>query len=165
MGDWNGIVPTILAGYVPSGDDWSAILGELTALSAAWTDYSPTLTNLTLGGGTQYAKYRRVGKTVDYYWQFVYGSSSAVGTAPSFTLPVAPATYYGTGRTTAFPGTVHLLNSGVEHRQGNLAISSGSTVVVSFWNATPNLADITATAPWTWNAPDAMTAWGSYEAA
>lgn len=165
MGDWTpGTVPTILAGDIPTGDDWKVMTDIATALTAAWTVWIPTLTNLTPGNGTQTARYRRVGNTVDWYWQFLNGSTSAVGTSPTFTLPAAPASSY-VATNPAFPGGVHLLDTGVAERQGTLKISSGSTVGITFWNATPALAAVTATAPWTWGTGDYITAWGTYETA
>src|SRR5258706_593917 len=85
-------LPPLLAGDVPSAAaDWAAILAALHGATDAWTTWSPTLTNLTLGSGALTAKYRQVGKTVDIRGRFVYGIGSAVGTDPSFTLPVATA--------------------------------------------------------------------------
>lgn len=167
MGDYSGTVPSILPSDVPSGDDWTAIQNYLTALSSAWTSpaWSPTYTNLTISNGTVVAWYRRVGKTVDYYWQFVLGSSSAVGTVPKLTLPVAPHASYSTGGNAAFPGHVHLLDTGLADRQGIVKIDTGSTIQLAYWNATPANANITATAPWTWGTGDMITIWGTYQAA
>jgi hypothetical protein len=166
VGVFTGSLPTILAGYVPSGDDWVNILAELTALQASWTDFSSSvvLTNMTLGNGTQVARYRQIGKSVDWYWQFLLGSTSTVGTSPTFTLPVTPAATYPVTNP-QFPGGVHLLQTGVTERQGLLKLTSGSTVMVDFWNATPAAAILTATTPWTWATGHYMTAWGTYEAA
>jgi hypothetical protein len=82
-----------------------------------------------------------------------------------FTLPAAPASYYSTGGNAAFPGNVHLLDLSTADRQGMVKISSGSTVQLTYWNATPANASITATAPWTWGTGDTMTAYGTYETA
>lgn len=140
---------------------------DYTPAGAAWTTWVPTLTNLTLGNGTQTARYRQMGKTIDYYWSFVLGSTSAVSvtTPPKFTLPVAPRSHYGTGGSTAFPGAVHLLDAGLAHRQGLVQLDTGSTVQLAYWDATPTLQSIGSTTPWTWGTNDAITAWGSYEAA
>lgn len=142
-------------------------VNTLLPASAAWTDYSASivLTNLTLGNGTQVARYRQVGKTVDYYWQFVLGSTSAVGSTPTLTLPVAPASYYGTGLTAPIPGGAHLLHTGVTDRPAIVKISSGSTVSLLWWNGTPAGNIINAASPFAWAAGDIMTAWGTYEAA
>ena len=162
MGDWTGTIPTIYAGSVPNGDDWGAVTGALSALSSVPSDWPPTLTNLTQGSGTVTAKYRRVGKAVDWYFRFLYGAGSAVGTDPSWTLPAAPASFYPSGESFGnFPGVVHLIDASTAARQGHLNVA-GSTVTITFWNATPTLGQVTATAPWTWTTNDSITAWGSY---
>lgn len=161
MGDWAGTVPTVLAGYVPSGDDWSAILLELTAVQGALTSWSPTLTNLTLGNGTQTAKYRRVGKICDVFWEFTLGSTSAVGTVPTVTLPFSARSGYN-GQA---PMNGTCLDSGVTRRQLNVSFSGTGAVFLEFWNATPATASITATAPFTWGTNDSMAFWGTYELA
>lgn len=144
----------------------AAAMAEAQQATAAWIAWVPTLTNLTKGGGTVTAMYRQVGKTIHWYFQFVYGAGSAVGTNPSFTLPVAPAAYYTSSASAfdAFPGTANLTDTATAARQGHLSLS-GSTVTITFWNSTPTLAQVTSTAPWTWTTPDSMTAWGTYEAA
>lgn len=136
-----------------------------SAVTSAWSTWTPTLTNLTQGSGTVTARYRRIGKTVDYYWQFIYGTGSGVGTSPSFTLPVAPASHYSLSPNAGFPGETYLLDSSGGDRQGAVKLSSGSTVFVVFWNATPANAFITSTAPWTWATGDSITVYGTYEAA
>lgn len=139
---------------------------RIKASDFTWKTWTPTYTNLTVGaGGTVTARYRRLGDSAEFYWQFVYGTGSAVGTSPTFTLPVAPVSYYGTGATTPIPSGVHLLDAGSAARQGVLQITSGSAVTILFYNATPTLAVITATSPWTWGAGDTMTAWGIYQPA
>src|SRR5690348_3539726 len=82
--------------------------------TAAWVAWVPTLTNLTLGNGTQVANYRQVGKTVDFIWTLLLGSTSAVGTVPSFTLPVAPSTNW-IPADTIFPMRGVLIHTGVSH--------------------------------------------------
>lgn len=148
-------------------------LGEQLALAieatlggiAGWQPWVPVLTNLTLGTGTQDARYRQVGKTVDYYWRFVFGGGSAVGTDPLFTPPVAPAGHYPVSGEAFFPGTLRLVDTGSGARQGDITLSAGPNLRLVFWTAAPALSQITATAPWTWGVGDFMTAYGTYEAA
>lgn len=56
-------------------------------LQGAWTTYSPTLTNITVGNGTQSARYMQVGKTIKVFYKLTLGSTSSVGNA-SISLPV-----------------------------------------------------------------------------
>lgn len=51
--------------------------------------YTPTLTNITLGNGTRVGKYKRSnGRCQGKIW-FQLGSTSAIGTNPTISLPVA----------------------------------------------------------------------------
>ena len=163
MGDWTGTVPTIYARTVVTGDDWAAITGELDALSGVPSDWAPTLTNLTQGAGSLTAKYTRVGKVVDWYFRFVYGAFSAVGTDPTWTLPATPASFYPVNEAFGnFPGQARLVDASGASRQGNLHHPASTTVSVTFWNATPTIAQVTATTPWTWTTGDSLTAWGRF---
>lgn len=135
---------------------------ELDALT--WSDWTPTLTNLTQGSGTLVARYIQVGTTVHFHFRFTYGSGSAVGSNPTFTLPVAPAAS-PTYPASYFPAVVRMLDSGTTARQGELTLTSGSTVQLWYWNATPATAALSSTAPWTWTTNDEIVAAGTYEAA
>ncbi len=155
MGDWNGTVPNILAGDIPTGDDWKNVTDELTAISAAWTTWVPTLTNLTLGNGTVSGKYRRVGETGDLRFTFVLGSTSAVGTNPQFSLPFTlNSALSSSGLFLIGPAT--LVQSGVARRMGAIQADTATTVSFIQINATPAVASITATSPWTWATGDSL---------
>jgi len=56
-----------------------------------WTTWTPSFTNLTVGNGTVTARYQQVGKTVNFEFRFVMGSTSSMGSTPNFTLPVSSA--------------------------------------------------------------------------
>jgi hypothetical protein len=58
----------------------------------AWSTWTPTFTNLTVGNGTVVAKYKQIGtKTYAIKVWITLGSTSSVGTNPSFTLPFTSA--------------------------------------------------------------------------
>lgn len=65
-----------------------------TGTGWTWQSFTPTLANLTLGNGTVTANYIQMGKTVICRIKFVLGNTSAVGTGPTFTLPVAANAVY-----------------------------------------------------------------------
>jgi len=132
--------------------------------TAAWTTWSPTLTNLTLNNGTQIAKYRQVGKTVDFIWSFVLGSTSTVGTSPAFTLAVAPSTNWAISGDTVFPVMVKVIDAGVGHYDGEARLS-GSTVTLFYKSSVSAVSNITATVPMTWGTGDALSVNGTYYAA
>ena len=54
----------------------------------AWTSYTPTWTNLTVGNGTQAFRYKQIGKTVYVQGLITLGSTSSVGGLIQFTNPV-----------------------------------------------------------------------------
>jgi len=166
MGVYTGspALPLLLAGDIPNAaSDWAAILAELNALSTAWTTWSPTLANLTLGNGSVSAKYRQVGKTVNYRFKFTLGSTSAVGTGPTFTLPVAPdGSFYAADDSIGiFTGIDAATNS----YPGVVLLVSGSTIRMKVYNAAGTYvlaADITSTVPFTWGSGDILLAEGLY---
>lgn len=123
----------------------------LEAAYTAWTSYTPTLTNLTLGNGTVTATYKQVGKTVFFRIEFLLGSSSAVGTTPSFTPPVVPvATRHQVG-SASFEGTF----SGA----GACSIFTGAIVPLA------SDGTLLSNRPFTWATGNRMVLGGMYEAA
>lgn len=73
---------------------------ELVATSGSswvWTAFTPTYTNLTVGNGVHQSLYTQIGKTIIARVGFAFGSSSSMGTNPSFTLPVASKSTYTLG--------------------------------------------------------------------
>lgn len=57
-------------------------------VNGAWTVWTPTFTNLTVGNGTLAAKYKQIGdKTCILRMYFLLGSTSSVGSSPYLTLP------------------------------------------------------------------------------
>jgi hypothetical protein len=146
------------AGHAPTADEVDVILDQIEGLWVAWT---PTLTNLTQGNGTVLARYVQSGSTVDFEFTFTLGSTSAVGTSPRFTLPVAQRT-----TNTQVPiATAILSDVGSTTRLGVVFYSSGSTVEVFGYSTTGTLVLVTATVPHTWAATDVMSCVGRYEAA
>lgn len=137
-------------------------IGGGTDLSGAWVTWTPTLTNLTLGNGTQIAVYQKTGKRVDFFWKFILGSSgSAVGTAPTFTLPFAPSTDWAVTSNTTFPIHTFLVDAGTGEGPGAARVS-GSVVSLFCRTSVTAIANITATVPFTWTTGDGLVACGTY---
>jgi hypothetical protein len=133
---------------------------EATGLKwgGAWATWTPTWGALTVGNGTTVARYVQIGKTVHWYLKFTLGSTSSV-TAPSFTLPVTPAS----PADQAIP--MIMRDAGVAFYYG-FGIQDGNTVYtnVILTNGTYAQPTISSTAPFTWGSTDFFTAQGSYEA-
>jgi hypothetical protein len=139
---------------------------ELAPLAKQWETWTPTWTNLTVGNGTQVARYLQVGKTVHVFYLLTLGSTSSVGSDPNVTPPVPLASDY-TGRTVL----------------GNARINAGTAVTVGICvptTATPsnlrvlfftvagtavNFSPISATLPDTFTNTNTITFSVTYEAA
>lgn len=131
-----------------------------------WKAWTPTFTNLTVGAGALAAYYTKIGKTVHYRLSWTFGVGSAVGSTPTFTLPVTSVNY---GTATYFRiGEATLYDSGVAYFLG-LAFWTNTTTATIYSHGvsgTTTLASgITADLPMTWATGDQIIITGTYEAA
>lgn len=125
-----------------------------------WQTWTPTYTNLTVGNGTVTARYQQIGKLINFRFIFTLGSTSAVGTTPTISMPVTPNNYYALY-------TTYIADNGVASYTGMsdsfagvfypLAQLTNSTYLG--WNY------FSATVPFTWGNGDSFGISGSYEAA
>lgn len=150
---------------VAAGDSVPAsLLAYVETMTSAWSTWSPTLTNLTLGNGSVTARYRQLGKTLDYRFKFVLGSTSAVGTDPTFTLPAAPHGSYAFLADVLGRGALY--DNGTAVRDAVVRFVSGSTLLIlQITAATGSYASVTATSPWTWTTGDSLSVGATVELA
>lgn len=148
---------------VPPGSITNADL----AVNVAWPTFSPTITNMSVGNGTLIAVYNQVGKAVGGFVKVILGSTSTVGTQPTFTLPVAAHSRYATGNNIV--GGCWMEDSGVSNYNGPVIFSNAGTSMSPFViNASGTYANVTAptaTVPFTWGTSDYINFWFQYEAA
>ncbi len=98
---------SVTAGAIAVGAVVPNNLQASTGSSWTWQTWAPTWTNLTPGNGTySFAKFCQIGKTVFVRLAFVLGSTSSVGTAPTFTLPVTSVSYTIGGTAQKTLGTI-----------------------------------------------------------
>lgn len=159
---------SVVFGEQPSAAKWNilgtndAYFDALVGSGTAWETWSPSYANLTIGNGTVVSIYSQIGKTVNMYFKFTLGSTSAVGTAPTITLPVtAVATSFtdhgfATGRLSD-ANAVDWLSYGL--------FDSTTVLQIAHINGASNIASVTATAPFTWVTTDFMTIQAVYQAA
>ncbi|MDQ0672929.1 hypothetical protein QFZ36_000490 [Pseudarthrobacter siccitolerans] len=137
------------------------------AANAAWTSYTPTLTNITLGNGTLTGKYQQIGKTVNFRVSLILGSTSAISGDLIFSLPVTSAAYAGTS--VAQPlGHATLLDAGIRAYQGEVEWASTTTCAIKVLAADVTyLYTTTASAaiPFAWATGDEIEFSGTFEAA
>ena len=146
-----------------SGSSWNSVG------ATDWAAWTPTWANLTVGNATQTARYSQSGKTVFFWLKLVLGSTSSVGTQPTFTWP------------TALPASTDAAQSAltkVVYLDASAQIVLGatdpraSTTALTKLNAptgTVQLQDqdraVNSTTPFTWTTSDTIWVMGSYEGA
>lgn len=138
-----------------------------TGTTWVWQTWAPTWVNLTAGNGTTVAKYIQNGKTVTFKLLFTFGSTSAMGTSPTFTLP-ATATSDVTGDDTLGIFQGQILDSGTTRFILIGAVQSTTTGSINVYNASGTYGQFTgftSTVPMTWTTGDKFYVTGSYEAA
>jgi len=131
---------------------------------AAWTSWTPSYTNLTVGNGTNASKYIKYGTTVFFTVSFTLGSTSSVGSNPTFSsLPVTPATLstgeivgHGTFRDATGNNYFSVLwYSGSTYQLIRVQVSGTDLIYIG----------ISSTSPFTWTTSDNIFYRGTYQAA
>lgn len=158
--EWvHGPIASNATSYATAADDQ----GDFVPVNA-WESWTPTLTNLTLGNGTVTARFIRIGRTIHYYFKFVLGSTSAVGTNPSFSPPVTTSNLYSTSNVDNV-GMTTLFDTGTAVYNGPCQWTNTTTFNIQSWGASSVVTSVTSTAPFTWVTGDSLIARGTYEAA
>lgn len=133
----------------------------------AWPGWAPTWTGFTVGNAVVDARYIKVGRSVWYAVRVTLGTTSAMGSSPTFTLPVALAARYSTAVPEAIGGGI-IRDTGTANFQLVVAVSSLTTGALSTWNVAGTYATanaLTATVPMAWTNGDEFGFSGFYEAA
>lgn len=142
-------------------------------IGGAWLDFTPSLTNISIGTGgsaRNYAQYTQIGKTVHVQGEIILGTSSASVTGIiTLGLPVTAATLTATGGINLPIGQVRFQD--VSASVGNIGyvdISSTTTcrILTSNVASTYPIATTTSSSvPMTWAAGDLFVYSYTYEAA
>jgi hypothetical protein len=142
----------------------TAASGETTGLkyTGAWTSYTPTFTNITVGNGTLVAKYNQIGKIMSVRISFKLGSTSVVSNGGVIiTLP-------GTGQPDLYTTTnIVYEDAGIGFYVGN-AVVYGTDMYIGQIKTNATYAQhegIGATTPFTWTTNDGIYLNLSYEVA
>jgi hypothetical protein len=127
-----------------------------------WQTWSPSYTRLTIGNGTVVARYQQIGKTVNFFWRLVWGSTTSVVNYPVISVPVNAA--YANDFNC---GPVTLLDSGTNSYSGLVQCNGTGFVPYSLFLTGSNQTSgvITDAAPFTHTTGDIWTITGTYEAA
>jgi hypothetical protein len=130
----------------------------------AWTSYTPTFTNITVGNSTLNFKYKQIGKLVVVRASFTLGSTGSMGTNPFFTLPVTSSSYVNNHQF----GELMIEDANVKAYFGRFAYRDTTTTQPQVYTANETyLANngLGATTPFTWATGDFFSGYIIYEAA
>ena len=129
------------------------LMGE----GGAWTTFTPTYADLTIGNGVVDAKFARYGRTIHFSINILFGSTTSVtGNIVILGLPVAmrAAEYSGGFRGSARDGSAAVYSS--IHARANSTTAFGLQADASIVNAT---------VPFEWASGDRLFMSGTYEGA
>lgn len=136
-------------------------VGGNTFQHGAWTSYTPTLTNVTIGSGTRAGAYAVIGKTVFYRATITLAADSSVSGQIGISLPVTAAS-------TGQAATARFLESGVNSWVGILYFST-TTRLDCFAQQVDGTyagwASAGTAIPFTWGTSDLISFYVTYEAA
>ena len=140
----------------------TAASGETTGLkySGGYSSWTPTWTGLTVGNGTQTARFTQLGKTVRFDLELIFGSTTAITAAyPDFTFPVAAV------KPTAAINAVYI-DANVNSYFNTYyirTVSGGYLIAGNVAGTYMTEAGVSATVPFTWTTGDRFIISGSYE--
>jgi hypothetical protein len=140
----------------------TAASGETTGLAytGGWTTWTPTYNSVTIGNGTTIARYQKIGKTVNFYLRFTLGTTSAITSGFTFSLPITPSQqwnlFYGTGFD--FGTATYALYAETDGLTAYVRALNSAGTYVSANNTS-------STIPFTWGNTDFFLFSGSYEVA
>ena len=149
------------------GDGSRVRVSETGVGLGIWKPWTPTLANLTLGNGVVIARYRQIGKDVKGRFKFTLGSTSAVGTSPTFTTPVTASS---TAADSDGPpiGVAYAKEVGANTYPSVVHLATTTTIAILTQNATATNVQaqaISAMVPFTWATTDVLSATFTFEAA
>jgi len=157
----NTTPPFVTAGTVTSASRMNLLAD---GIQAAWTAFTPTLGNITIGNGTVTGKWFQQGKIIKGHVEIVAGSTTTYGTGTLTVgaLPVAAAASYVLNGSPAGPAFMH--NGSSATRNIGLAILTSTTSVFFVYGSAAG-ATVTNTAPFTFGTASVLTFTFEYEAA
>jgi len=140
------------------------LAAELNAIGE-WIDYTPTWTNLTVGNAVQDFRYIKVNKFICVIGVITFGSTTSMGSSPTFTLPQTAVTYASQNE---WFGNAILEDAGTEAYSGWVLYGTTTTArmrVSKTDTAYNTSAALSSTVPMTWTTSDKISVNFIYEAA
>jgi hypothetical protein len=133
--------------------------------AGAYTAFTPTWTNLTVGNATNTGSYLRIGKTVQVNYRLAFGTTSVMTGGPlRVTLPFTASVVQGN----PWCGGAFIQDAGVSAYEGWAIVGGGDNAIIYVINSAGTYtvpANITSTVPMTWASTDELNIGLIYEAA
>lgn len=142
--------------------------GAASGLGAAWSTYTPTWTNVTIGNAVVTARYNQIGKRVTLRINATWGSTTSASGQIQFSLPVTAASYAGTANVGSIGvGTLYHVSPAAVYDCSVTMVSTtvAGIVVKNAAGTYLTLANATNTVPVTWASSDEWNWLIIYEAA
>lgn len=163
----NGVIGTSSAVVTASIADGAVTPAKLIAGSGTgwtWQTFTPSFTNLTLGNGTMQGRYTQIGKMIWLYITVIFGSTTTIGTNPSFTPPVAASSFYSSTPFNTQIGYGDIFANTGSSAAAPYFSTSNTAITLGYYNS-GLLTGVTATTPGTWTTNGQFTITCFYEAA
>lgn len=123
-----------------------------------WIPYTPGLTNLSIGNGSNVASYMRAGRMVSARGTITLGTTSAMSNLPAIGLPAAAA-----GSLSNAVGSVVIIDSGTRAYSASALVYAGGSTLGIVLPGTPDF--ISPSSPMTWVSSDTIVWSITYETA
>ena len=163
----------LLKGPFPNNSVTTAAITDSSVTGAkiakeTWSTWTPTFANLSIGNGTIIARYQRINGMVAFEIGFVFGSTSSITGAITFTLPPGLNARSVSNTNTSGLGSLYIEDAGLAGYSGIIRLESTTSAGlfrqgVSGENV--SIVGITASAPFAWATGDWARGYGIYEAA
>ncbi len=146
--------------------DWG---DQVPNAETAWTSWTPTWTNFTVGNAVTVARYKQIGKTVYMFIKTTLGTTSSVSGSAAM-LPSLPVNAKDDDAARGVNFSVVFVDTGTATHQGGMIVGNNNST--RLWPAAANasgtyltISDITTTVPFTWTSTDIIFISAIYEAA
>lgn len=153
---------------VPSYNEALIALTGALSTGVAWSSWTPSWTNLTLGNGVVVAKYQRVGKLIVARLNIIFGTTTSVSGSIIFSLPVNRAAFAGSSGLTPI-GHCRLFDTSAPATLEGVVISTAvGTALVAVYDSSGTYLVATGTGttvPFTWAVGDEVSLQIIYEGA
>jgi hypothetical protein len=151
---WTAPRTWVAAEVVTASNMNTHVRDNLKAIGDAWTTYTPTWTNLTVGNGTVLAQYVAAGKLIICQVGIVWGSTTSVSGSITVSLPFnrLNSTIREAGGQALYYDT-----SASDRRSGSIELNGSANLVFYVGNGTVGQTqNVNATVPFTWATGDTM---------